>query len=83
MMTTVAFENIGNEIFDLLMTVVVNFMQASEASQKIPQQLVQSVSLEMILNNMKTMKTSEVDRQVLFLQLLIELLKDCRDWRWH
>ena len=83
MMTTVAFENIGNEIFDLLMTVVVNFMRASEASQKIPQQLVQSVSLEMILNNMKTMKTSEVDRQVLFLQLLIELLKDCRDWRWH
>ena len=79
MITTVAFENIGNDLFDSLMTVVVEFIRASETSRRIPQLLMQTVSLELILNNLKTMKTSEVDRQVLFLQLLIELLKDRRD----
>ena len=72
----VAFENINNDIFDILLTIAVEYLKACKVKMKVAQLLVQTVSLNMILNNLKTTKTTQVDRRVLFLQLIAELIRD-------
>lgn len=72
----VAFENINNDIFDVLLTTAVEYLKACEGKIKVAQLLVQTVSLSMILNNLKTTNPTQVDRRVLFLQLIAELVRD-------
>ena len=47
-----------------------------DEDKKVSQLIIHTISMDMILNILKTMKGTEVDKRILFLQFIAELVKD-------
>ena len=73
---TVAFEYVNDDLFDELLPVAIDYIKAMDEDKKVSQLIIHTISMDMILNILKTMKGTEVDKRILFLQFIAELVKD-------
>lgn len=76
LLVSITFEYISSDLFDALLSVAVDYLHECDMEKRIPQLIMQCITLEMILNNLKTTKGTQVDRRVLFLRFINELVKD-------
>lgn len=66
----------NDDLFDELLPVAIDYIKAMDEDKKVSQLIIHTISMDMILNILKTMKGTEVDRRILFLQFIAELVKD-------
>lgn len=76
LLVVVAFEYVNTDVFDLLLSLAVEYLHECDMEKRVPQFITQCMTMEMILNNLKTTKGTQVDRRVLFLRFINELVKD-------
>ena len=66
----------NDDLFDELLPVAIDYIKAMDEDKKVSQLIIHTISMDMILNILKTMKGTEVDKRILFLQFIAELVKD-------
>lgn len=66
----------NDDLFDELLPVAIDYIKAMDEDKKVSQLIIHTISMDMILNILKTMKGTEVDKRILFLQFIDELVKD-------
>ena len=66
----------NNDLFDELLPVAIDYIKVMDEDKKVSQLIIHTITMDMILNILKTMKGTRVDRHILFLQFIAELVKD-------
>lgn len=66
----------NNDLFDELLPVAIDYIKVMDEDKKVSQLIIHTITMDMILNILKTMKGTQVDRRILFLQFIAELVKD-------
>ena len=66
----------NNDLFDELLPVAIDYIKVMDEDKKVSQLIIHTITMDMILNILKTMKGTQVDRHILLLQFIAELVKD-------